>query len=63
MAPASFAVLVTIGLQLLRVLFPLAFDLSEDDGPIDAGLFTLAVFALSPFLASLLSPLARTRSR
>ena len=63
MAPASFAVLVTIGLQLLRVLFPLAFDLSEDAGSIDAGLFTLAVFALSPFLASLLSPLARTRSR
>lgn len=52
MTLALFALGVTLGLQLFRVMFPLAFDLSESAGSIDAGLFTGAVFAAGPLLAA-----------
>ncbi len=52
MAVALVALSVVLGAQLFRVLFPLAFDLSETAGSINAGLFTMAVFALAPLLAA-----------
>lgn len=52
MAVALFALSVVLGAQLFRVLFPLAFDLSETTGSINAGLLTMAVFALAPLLAA-----------
>lgn len=52
MTLALFALSVTLGLQLFRVLFPLAFDLSESAGSINAGLFSGAVFAAGPLLAA-----------
>jgi endonuclease/exonuclease/phosphatase family metal-dependent hydrolase len=63
MALMLMALLVAVGLQVLRVLFPLAFDLSESAGSINAGLFVFAVFAVSPFLAAITDRLGRTSSR
>lgn len=46
------ALSVMLGLQIFRVCFPIAFDLGESIGFIDAGLITVAVFGASPLLAA-----------
>ena len=63
MSLALLATVVVVGLQILRVLFPLAFDLSEDAGSVNAGLFTLVVLAIGPFVAVAARQLGRTGSR
>ena len=51
MAVALFALSVVVGLQLSRVLFPLAFVYSETAGSLDAGLLVMALFAGAPLAA------------
>lgn len=51
MAVALFALSVVVGLQLSRVLFPLAFVYSETAGSLEAGLVVMGLFAGAPLAA------------
>ncbi len=46
------ALAVVLGFQLFRVLFPLAFDLSETAGSVNAGLLAFGIFLAGPLLAA-----------
>ena len=54
MGVALLAVVFALGLQVLRVLFPIAFELFEGSGYGLTGLATVAIIALGPLLAPIL---------